>query len=71
MLYIFYLQMLQRQRFPYTICEKSYYQKGKLYEDLYTLHTDYFTFKKAAFEHSAAGLPVNFKLLPALIPFAS
>ena len=27
--------------------------------------------QKAAFEHSAAGLSVNFKLLPALIPFAS
>ena len=46
MLYIFYLQMPQRQRFPCTICEKSYCQKGKLYEDLYTLHTDYFTSKK-------------------------
>ena len=71
MLYIFYLQMPQQQRFRCTICEKSYCQKGKLYEDLYTLHTDYFTSKKAAFEHSAAGLSVNFKLLPALIPFAS
>ena len=71
MLYIFYLKMPQQQRFPCTICEKSYCQKGKLYEDLYTLHTDYFTSKKAAFEHSAEGLSINFKLLPALIPFAS
>ena len=69
--YILYLQVSQRQRFPCTTCEKSYCQKGILYEDLYTLHTDYFTSKKAAFEHSAAGLSVNFKLLPALIPFAS
>ena len=36
MLYIFYLP--QRQRFPCTICEKSYCQKGKLYFHVKTSH---------------------------------
>ena len=38
MLYIFYLQMPQRQRFPCTICEKSYSQKGKLNFHVKTSH---------------------------------
>ena len=38
MLYIFYLQMPQRQRFPCTICEKSYCQKGKLNFHVKTSH---------------------------------
>ena len=38
---------------------------------IYIHYTQTILHKKAALEHSAAGLSVNFKLLPALIPFAS
>ena len=53
------MAILLRRRIPLAIL---------LYERFDTSHTDHFTPKHTAFEHSAACLSVVFELLPGFIP---